>query len=128
LSAGNDVAARDFCPCIWITAPTETEKILEHVLNYKLGQEKSTIAQCVASSSIIHHHQSTNGESSGVYAKKRGFSLKTAVNCLNPPEEVGSNNNEDTETAPIDLHPFKLKKILTSSPHSTKAEFNVYLG
>ena len=40
LSAGNDVAARDSCPTIWITSPRETEKILEHILYYKLGLNK----------------------------------------------------------------------------------------
>lgn len=37
LSSGNDYAARQVCPCIWITSPRETEKILEHVLNLKLS-------------------------------------------------------------------------------------------
>ena len=41
LSAGNDIAARDSCPTIWITSPRETEKILEHILNYKLGLGKT---------------------------------------------------------------------------------------
>ena len=32
LNTGNDLAARETCPCIWITSPRETEKILEHIL------------------------------------------------------------------------------------------------
>lgn len=31
---GNDLAARQVCPTIWITKPQETEKILEHLLKY----------------------------------------------------------------------------------------------
>ena len=34
LNTGNDLAARETCPCIWITSPRETEKILEHVLKF----------------------------------------------------------------------------------------------
>jgi hypothetical protein len=34
LSTGNDLAARETCPCIWITSPRETEKILGHILKY----------------------------------------------------------------------------------------------
>lgn len=32
LNMGNDYAARDVSPCIWITSPLETGKILEHLL------------------------------------------------------------------------------------------------
>ena len=32
LNTGNDFAARDCCPCIWITSPTETEYILRKIL------------------------------------------------------------------------------------------------
>lgn len=32
LNMGNDYAARDVSPCMWITSPLETEKILEHLL------------------------------------------------------------------------------------------------
>lgn len=32
LNLGNDHAARESCPCIWIVNPRETEKILSHVL------------------------------------------------------------------------------------------------
>ena len=28
------MAARETCPCIWITNPRETEKILEHILKF----------------------------------------------------------------------------------------------
>jgi IMP and pyridine-specific 5'-nucleotidase len=34
LNTGNDLAARETCPCIWITSPRETSKILEHVLRF----------------------------------------------------------------------------------------------
>lgn len=34
LNTGNDLAARETCPCIWITSPRETEKILEHILKF----------------------------------------------------------------------------------------------
>jgi len=36
LHTGNDFAARQVCPCIWITGPNETLKVLEHVLNHCL--------------------------------------------------------------------------------------------
>ena len=32
LNTGNDVAARDVCPCVWIVNPTETRQVLKHVL------------------------------------------------------------------------------------------------
>jgi IMP and pyridine-specific 5'-nucleotidase len=34
LHTGNDHAARETCPCIWIVNPRETGKILQHVLTY----------------------------------------------------------------------------------------------
>lgn len=34
LNTGNDIAARETCPCIWIINPRETGKILQHVINY----------------------------------------------------------------------------------------------
>ena len=34
LKTGNDLAARDTCPCIWITNPRETGKVLQYVLNF----------------------------------------------------------------------------------------------
>jgi IMP and pyridine-specific 5'-nucleotidase len=45
LNTGNDYAARDVCPCIWITSPDETTYILKQILNlsgveYKLDNEK----------------------------------------------------------------------------------------
>lgn len=35
LNVGNDLAARDASPCIWITSPRETGKVLQHVLRNK---------------------------------------------------------------------------------------------
>lgn len=35
LNIGNDLAARDASPCIWITSPRETGKVLQHVLRNK---------------------------------------------------------------------------------------------
>jgi IMP and pyridine-specific 5'-nucleotidase len=35
LTTGNDIAARATSPCIWIISPKETEKILQHVIQYK---------------------------------------------------------------------------------------------
>ena len=32
LNTGNDYAARDVCPCIWITSPEETTYILKSIL------------------------------------------------------------------------------------------------
>ena len=37
LHTGNDLAARQVCPCIWIAGPHETLKVLEHVLKHCLG-------------------------------------------------------------------------------------------
>ncbi len=34
LNVGNDIKARERCPCLWITSPRETEKMLVHVLEY----------------------------------------------------------------------------------------------
>mmetsp|Transcript_7626 Transcript_7626/g.18366 ORF Transcript_7626/g.18366 Transcript_7626/m.18366 type:complete len:456 (-) Transcript_7626:30-1397(-) len=45
LNTGNDYAARDVCPCIWITSPDETTYILKRILKlsgveYELDNEK----------------------------------------------------------------------------------------
>lgn len=45
LNTGNDYAARDVCPCIWITSPAETTYILKQILelsgvNYVLDNKK----------------------------------------------------------------------------------------
>lgn len=34
LNTGNDYAARDICPCIWITSPEETTYILKTILRF----------------------------------------------------------------------------------------------
>ncbi|KAJ1432313.1 IMP-specific 5-nucleotidase [Ochromonadaceae sp. CCMP2298] len=33
-NTGNDIAARETCPCIWIINPRETGKVLQHVVKY----------------------------------------------------------------------------------------------
>ena len=45
LNTGNDFAARDHCPCVWITSPDETTYILKRILKlsgveYELDNEK----------------------------------------------------------------------------------------
>lgn len=52
LNTGNDYAARDVCPCIWITSPEETTYILKRIINlsgiqYELDNEK--VAACILS-------------------------------------------------------------------------------
>ena len=34
LNTGNDIAARETCPCIWIVNPRETGKVLQYVIKY----------------------------------------------------------------------------------------------
>ena len=34
LNVGNDIKAREQCPCLWIISPSETAKMLAHVANY----------------------------------------------------------------------------------------------
>ena len=34
LHTGNDHAARETCPCIWIVNPRETGKVLQHVMRH----------------------------------------------------------------------------------------------
>ena len=34
LNTGNDIAARETCPCIWIINPRETGKVLQHVMSH----------------------------------------------------------------------------------------------
>lgn len=48
LNTGNDFAARDVCPCIWITSPDETTYILKTILNlsgveYELDNAKEVV-------------------------------------------------------------------------------------
>lgn len=42
LDTGNDIAARSVCPCIWISNPSETCKILQHVLRHTGINEAAT--------------------------------------------------------------------------------------
>lgn len=45
LNTGNDIAARDVSPCIWISNPSETGKILQHVLrHYGLADKLDKVA------------------------------------------------------------------------------------
>jgi hypothetical protein len=34
LNTGNDIAARETCPCIWIVNPRETGKVLQHIMSH----------------------------------------------------------------------------------------------
>lgn len=48
LKTGNDIAARSACPCIWITSPKETFKILDHVLHFSLSMDRVAKAAAAA--------------------------------------------------------------------------------
>ncbi|KAL1496099.1 hypothetical protein AB1Y20_014724 [Prymnesium parvum] len=43
LGTGNDYAARDVCPCVWIIDPTETRQVLKHVLKEALGMDRAAL-------------------------------------------------------------------------------------
>jgi IMP and pyridine-specific 5'-nucleotidase len=48
LKTGNDISARSACPCIWITSPKETFKILDYVLRFSLDMDKVDQAAAAA--------------------------------------------------------------------------------
>jgi hypothetical protein len=56
LNTGNDIAARETCPCIWIVNPRETGKVLQHVMNYG----KITPLQSALSSKLSFRQQATD--------------------------------------------------------------------
>ena len=60
LNTGNDLAARETCPCIWITSPRETEKILEHILKVMFLTSHDT-------NTIISDDISSSQKSSAVF-------------------------------------------------------------
>ncbi|KAG7351506.1 IMP-specific 5'-nucleotidase [Nitzschia inconspicua] len=57
LNTGNDYAARDICPCIWITSPDETTYILKTILrfagaNYVVDEDEKEEAKLILSGNI----------------------------------------------------------------------------
>ena len=64
LNTGNDLAARETCPCIWITSPRETEKILEHILKVMLLTSPSTITITNSGSDVLSDDLSSSQKSS----------------------------------------------------------------
>jgi IMP and pyridine-specific 5'-nucleotidase len=57
LNTGNDFAARDICPCIWITSPDETTYILKTILrfagaNYVVDEDEKEEAKMILSGKI----------------------------------------------------------------------------
>ncbi|KAL3905625.1 MAG: hypothetical protein SGILL_009603, partial [Bacillariaceae sp.] len=57
LNTGNDYAARDVCPCIWITSPEETTYVLKTILrfagaNYVVDEEEKEEASKILSGEI----------------------------------------------------------------------------
>ena len=57
LNTGNDYAARDVCPCIWITSPEETTYILKTILrfagaNYVLDESEKEEAKKILSGKL----------------------------------------------------------------------------
>ena len=66
LNTGNDYAARDCCPCIWITSPTETEYILRKILLFG-GKPLSTQDE----EEMIQCSTPTNFGGSGIKIVKR---------------------------------------------------------
>lgn len=56
LNTGNDIAARETCPCIWIINPRETGKVLQHVMNYG----KISPLQSAVSSKLSFRQQATD--------------------------------------------------------------------
>lgn len=53
LATGNDLAARQICPCIWIVSPNETLKVLEHVLRYCLDSSNGSLMRHPYSRTLV---------------------------------------------------------------------------
>jgi hypothetical protein len=68
LFQGNDYAARDICPCIWITSPDETTYILKTILrfagaNYVVDEKEKEEAKHLLSGKTVNggmNHSSSN--------------------------------------------------------------------
>ena len=64
LNTGNDLAARETCPCIWITSPRETEKILEHILKVMLLTSPNTNININSGCAVLSDDLSSSQKSS----------------------------------------------------------------
>jgi cation transport regulator ChaC len=54
LNTGNDYAARDVCPCVWVTSPDETTYVLKTILRfagvfYKVNESEKEEAEKILS-------------------------------------------------------------------------------
>jgi IMP and pyridine-specific 5'-nucleotidase len=65
LNTGNDYAARDVCPCVWITSPEETTYVLKTILrfagvNYEVDETEKEEAKKILSGTIPEGKASSN--------------------------------------------------------------------
>jgi hypothetical protein len=116
LSAGNDIAAREMCPCIWITSPSETTKILEHVIKFKLG---NTVA---GNGTDVGH---TRTKLLVLQLKEAYTPAKPYISKVRSSDEIISSIN-DVSTM-IDQPPIKMLR-LSPSVNAQSHSFNVYTG
>ena len=80
LETGNDWACREACPTIWIENPIETFKILEHVLRFSLGADKSERATARMKADALAAESSSPRETATADAAEAGgaFATETA--------------------------------------------------
>jgi len=73
LNTGNDHAARDICPCVWITSPFETADVLKYVL--RLGESGDNVVSTPLAST---GKDSTGGNFRETILSMEGGNEKTA--------------------------------------------------
>jgi len=107
LNTGNDYAARDTCPCIWITSPDETTYILKSILR---------LAGIVPA-----HHQSSDSERSGLYLGKSTTEERRGSNV-----DFAELERRRTEVgATMDVYTGELIKPTTLIPPAKQATSSV---
>lgn len=89
LAAGNDFAAREMCPTVWITSPLETQKILEYVSELKIDDHAHTMP-------------GTNGNADP-YAGSCGASLPTTLGLKRRRSSI-SKPSIDVETSRFNVY------------------------
>ena len=144
LRTGNDRAARENCPCIWITSPRETEKILSHVLRYKLGGKGDISPRGLAGDgagidsvpeevkdAVEVDEDAAGGAKIRPMLKRRisinhnAYSHTPDLVLSNHPHETGDGLNYDPSSSEP---PSKVTRLSVRGDKASKDAFNIYTG
>lgn len=64
LNTGNDYAARDVCPCVWVTSPDETTYVLKTILRFAGVSYKVNDSEKEEAEKILSGRHMTGGSAS----------------------------------------------------------------